>query len=221
MLAALPLALAALALPGAAQARDGSATTYRAKLGPVVPAAEAATSPRDRDRGRHLRAGVRGKAKLVDGRRDKVRLHAKGLVAGAGYTWSLRRAAAGEDACAGEAVDAFSYRAFDARRRGAGRSRARSRAFAVEAGSVYAVVVTDANGADVACGEFATRKRVKGEGRPEAGDDGSFDEEELEDDSSGDEDLADDELMAGEGEDHFGGDHEEDFDGEEDLTGEE
>src|SRR5687767_2577145 len=115
--AAMPLALLALAAPAAA--KDGArATTYKARLAPVAaeaPAAEAAKHGKAREgdkarkrqkaskRDRAERAGVRGKAELVDGgRRDKVRVRVRGLSAGETYSWSVRKAAEGEDACAGE-----------------------------------------------------------------------------------------------------------------------
>jgi len=81
-----------------------------------------------------------------------VRLTVHGLVRGERYTWSLRAAADGEDACAGEAVDAFSYHR--ALRRGRPHASARSRDFALATGTAYAVVVTGADGVDVACGTF-------------------------------------------------------------------
>jgi len=196
--AAVPLALLALAAPAAA--KDGAhAVTYKARLAPVAVEAPAASASKhdkaekrrgDKRRGRDDRseqAGVRGKAELVDGgRRDKVQVRVRGLVAGETYAWSVRKAAEGEDACAGEAVEAFEYAPLEARRRGHGKARARSLEFAAEDGAVYAIVVTDAEGADVACGEFA-RKGKGHEGADEVedepGDDhGDETESESEDD---------------------------------------
>ncbi len=117
---------------------------------------------------------MRGKAELVDGkRRDKVQVRVRGLTAGETYTWSVRKAAEGEDACAGEAVDAFEYAPLKARRKGNSKSRARSREFAAEDGAVYAVVVTDAEGADVACGEFSRKGKghKRGDDEPSGDDD--------------------------------------------------
>jgi hypothetical protein len=186
--AAVPLAVLALASPAAAG--GGHATTYKAKL-VAVEAAPPATASKH---GAMVReTGARGQAKLVDGKRDKVQLQVKGLEAGAVYTWSVRSAAEGEDACAGEAVDAFEYRDLTARRHGNSRARARSRDFTAEDGTSYAVVVTDAEGTDVACGAFlskadrhaAKRKADKQHGKSkhdEQGDDDTQGEEETGDD---------------------------------------
>jgi hypothetical protein len=179
ILAAVPLALLALAVPSAAQAKR--AVTYKAKL---APSAESA---------------VRGKAKLVDGkRRDKLQLRVKGLEAGATYGWALRKAPAGGDACGGEDVGAFSYAELKGRR---GKARSRARAFSGGSGA-YAVVVTDAAGQDVAClvlKSKAQRKAEREQAKPRHDgtddDEAGLDDDELGDDSSGDEDedLAEDE----------------------------
>jgi hypothetical protein len=149
---------------------------------------------------------VRGKAQLVDGkRRDKVRLRVKGLEAGATYGWTLRKAPAGGDACSGNVVGSFTYSALHGLRGGNARAQARGRAFAGGDG-VYAVVVTDAAGEDVACLALKSRaqrkaERKRAEQRQDAGDDdgSSLDDDELGDDDEqldddGPEDLGDDEL---------------------------
>ena len=186
ILAAVPLALLALAVPSAAQAKR--AVTYKAKL---APSAESA---------------VRGKAQLVDGkRRDKVRLRVKGLGAGATYGWALRKAPAGGDACTGDEVGSFTYAALHGRRGGSAKARARGKAFAGGDG-VYAVVVTDAAGEDVACLALKSKaqrkaERKRAEQRQDAGDDdgSSLDDDELGDDDEqlddGSEDLGDDEPV--------------------------
>ena len=147
--AAVPLALLALAAPAAA--KGGHATTYKAKLVAV----EAATASKHGAKVRET--GIRGHAELVDGKRDKVQLQVKGLEAGSAYTWSVRSATGEDDACTGEAVDAFAYGDMTARRKGNSRARSRSRSFTAQDGTSYAVVVTDAEGVDVACGEFLSK----------------------------------------------------------------
>ena len=171
--AAVPLAFLALALPSAAQAKR--AVTYEAKLAPTAGST------------------VRGKATLTDGkRRDRVKLRLRGLEAGATYSWSLRKAPAGGDACAGEEVASFSYGALRARGRGGAKARSRGAAFAGGAG-VYAVLVTNAGGAPVAC--LALRSKAQRKAGREAaerqqdeaaGDSLSEDDDELADDDTGD-----------------------------------
>jgi hypothetical protein len=153
ILVAVPLALLALAGPAAAHGKQ-HATTYKAAVSGE--------------------SGVRGQAKLVDGkRRDKVRLRVKGLAAGESYTWSIRAASADGDACAGETVAEFSYAGLTARRHGRDDAGSRSRTFAAEDGTSYAVVVTAADGTDVACGELATKAQRKAERKKARGHDGN------------------------------------------------
>ena len=205
--AAVPLAVLALAAPAAAEG-GRHATTYKAELGPVAEGPVAAAT-------RHEDEGVRGKAKLVDGpRRDKVQLHVRGLTARQSYSWSLREASGDAGACTGEAVDAFAYEPLDARRRGHARERARSRTFTAEEGTSYAVVVTAADGTDVACGEFASKrskpdrkagkgKHGKAEGKRHDDQDEYEDEDESEepgpddepDDEPGPDDETDDDAL--------------------------
>jgi hypothetical protein len=192
ILAAVPFAILALAVPSAAEAKR--AVTYKAKLAPTAG------------------SSVRGKASLVDGkRRDKLQLRVKGLEAGATYTWSLRWAATAGDACTGEAVGSFAYSSLEGRRVNV---RSRARGFSGGSGR-YAVVIADAEGEAVACLELkseAQRKADRGaaaEQGDEAGDDDSgddevhFDEDDErgDDDFSGDEDdSADDDVEASAGE---------------------
>jgi hypothetical protein len=200
--AAVPLAVLALAAPAAA--KGGHATTYKAKLQAVEAAAPADAAKHDT---KARETGVRGQAKLVDGRRDKVQLHVKGLEAGATYTWSVRSAADGEDACAGDAVDAFEYKDLVARRHGNSKARSRSLEFTAEDGTDYAVVVTDADGNDVACGEFlskadrraAKREAKKAHGKGEHGDQGDDDAQGAEDEQGDDagDDAAEPEAETG------------------------
>jgi hypothetical protein len=197
ILAAVLLAVLALAAPAAA-GTGNHATTYKAKVASATD------------------SSVRGKASLVDGkRRDKVQLHIKGLAAGATYTWAVREAAGAGDACAGAAVAALGSAELRARRKGAAKARLRARGFAAADGASYAVVITDAAGRDVACGELlrkADRKAVrnkKGSKRHSGEAEIHFDEEQqLEDDEPGDDAGADtvvdepgDDLVASEEDD--------------------
>jgi hypothetical protein len=89
---------------------------------------------------------------------------------------------------------AFEYASFDGRRRGGGKVRARSREFAAEDGAVYAIVVTDAEGADVACGAFARKGKGHEQSDEAKGgdDDASAEDEPGDDDGAGDETESDD-----------------------------
>jgi hypothetical protein len=194
--AAVPLAVLALAAPAAA--KSGHATTYKAKL-VAVEAAPAATATKHGAKVRET--GIRGHAELVDGkRRDKVQLQVKGLEAGAAYTWSVRSATGEGDACAGEAVDAFQYGDMTARRKGNSRARSRSREFTAEDGTSYAVVVTDAEGVDVACGQFlskadrraAKKKAGKAHGKAKHDEQGDDDAQGDDDSQAGGDDQAED-----------------------------
>jgi hypothetical protein len=201
--AAVPLAVLALAAPAAA--KGGHATTYKAKLQPVEAAAPATAATH----GAKVReAGVRGQAKLVDGRRDKVQLQVKGLEAGATYTWSVRSATGAGDACAGDAVDAFEYKDLTARRHGNSRARARSRTFAAEDGASYAVVVTDADGTDVACGEFLSKadRKAKRQAERQAKGKGEHAGDQQGDDAQGENEQGDDESTDSETGDDNGAD---------------
>jgi hypothetical protein len=144
----------------------------------------------------------------------------KGLEAGETYTWSVRSAEGDADACAGEAVDAFSYSELTARRHGHSKARSRSREFAAADGATYAVVVTAADGTDVACGEFQTKAQRKaerraskakgkdkahGKGKHEASDDdesaGDDEQSDDSDDAADDADSADEDGGADAGDD--------------------
>jgi hypothetical protein len=185
--AAVPLAVLALAAPAAA--KGGHATTYKAKVQAVAAAAPATAAKH----GAKARAtGVRGQAKLVDGRRDKVQFQVKGLEAGATYTWSVRSASGSDDACAGDAVDAFEYNDLTARRRGNSKARARSRTFAAEDGTSYAVVITDADGNDVACGAFLSKADRKAKRQAERKAKGKHAGDQQGDDSQGEDEQGDD-----------------------------
>ena len=182
ILAAVPLMLLVLAAPAAAHGGK-RATTYKAKLAPTAGSA------------------MRGKATLTDGkRRDRIRLRVRGLEAGASYSWSLRRAAAGGDACTGDEVAAFSYSALQGRRHGKAGSRSRGSGFAAGDGA-YAVVVTDAEGEDVACFELKSKaqRRAERKKHDSADDESAADEDEQGDDDQGEDedDLGEDDSAAG------------------------
>ena len=192
LLAAVPLALLALAAPAAAQGGK-HASTLKAKF---APSAE---------------SSVRGDASLVDGkRRDRFRLRVKGLDAGATYTWSLRQAAAGGDACTGETVGSFRSTSLEGRRRGS-KVRSRSKGFAAAEGFSYAVVITDEAGEDVACAELRTKAQRKAERKASkrkgskqeqsGGDDEQGDEDEQGDDDQSGDDSAEDESADDESDD--------------------
>jgi hypothetical protein len=191
ILVAVPLAALALAAPAAA---DGGKQKYRAAL---------------------TGAGVQGKAKLEDGkRRDKVAVRLRGLTAGATYGWELRRSAAGADACAGEAVAGFTYRALKVRHRGNASARGTASGFAAEEGAVYAVVVTGPDGAPVACGELQSkvrRRETKAERRGARGvdrlaGDSAGDVDDSDADATSDSDDVSDDDAAGESDSDSAGD---------------
>jgi hypothetical protein len=206
ILAAVPLAVLALAAP--ASARDGrDHTIYRAALAPVAVEAPAAEAPAASASRKHRAKGkgVRGGAELRDGaRRDRVDLRIHGLESRTAYRWEVRKAAEGEDACAGETVAELVYGELNTRRRGGGKARAFSRSFTAESGAVYAVVVSTTDAVDVACGVFKSKaelKRAKAERKAEEkaakrkGEDGGSDDDEskdgeVESDESGDDDPA-------------------------------
>ena len=189
--AAVPLAVLALAAPAAA--KGGHATTYKAKVQAVASAAPATAAKHGANsKSKSHQTGVRGQAKLVDGRRDKVQLQVKGLEAGATYTWSVRSATGADDACAGEAVDAFEYNDLTARRHGNSKVRARSRTFAAEDGTSYAVVITDADGNDVACGAFLSNADRKAKRQAERNAKGKHAGDQQGDDSQGEDEQGDD-----------------------------
>ena len=190
ILAAVPLALLALAAPAAAHGGK-HATTLKAKFAPSAD------------------SSVRGGASLVDGkRRDRFRLRVKGLEAGATYSWSLRQAAGGGDACTGETVASFSSTSLEARRKGATKVRSRAKGFAAAQGVSYAVVITDEAGEDVACAELRTkaqRKAAKRKGSKQQ-QTGGDDERSGEDKGHFDEDEQGDDDDQGEDEDDLGED---------------
>ena len=181
---AVPLAVLALAAPAAAHSSK-HATTYKAKV--VAVQAHAAKAGK---------TGVRGDAKLVDGSRgDKVQLHVKGLTPGESYAWSVRSASGDADPCAGDAVGAFDYGTLVARRHGHTAARSHSKDFAAEDGTAYAVVVTAADGTDVACGEFkskADRRAEKAKPKVEHHSRGTHKDDGAGDDEQGDDDTVDD-----------------------------
>jgi cobalamin biosynthesis protein CobT len=180
---AVPLVLLAFAAPASAHGakhRGGHhATSLRAKLAPSGAG-----------------SAVAGRARLVDGKkRDKLALHVRGLDAGSTYTWELRSAAAGADACTGDAVDGFTLRGLRVHRHGHADAAGRSKGFSADAASSYAIVVLDADGNVVACAPLGAKgshgdAKAKHGDDPAAGDDDQQgqDDSQGEDDSQGDDD---------------------------------
>jgi hypothetical protein len=157
-LAVAALAALALAAPATASAKSHGkhrSTTLRAKVAPA-----AGTS-------------VRGKARLVDAKRDRVSLQLRGLTAGTQYTWEVRSAPAGGDACNGTAVDGFSLRALRVRRHGNASATGRSKAFSTDAASDYAIVILDADGNVVACASLDGKGSKQGDHSTGGGQSGS------------------------------------------------
>src|SRR6201991_913657 len=96
--AAAVVAIAALAASDVANA--GGKHTYRASLAPVNPAATTAGV-----------AAVRGKAQLVDGKRNnKVSLHVRGLAPRTTYIWHIHQ---GSCAATGAPLPGWVYRSQD------------------------------------------------------------------------------------------------------------
>src|SRR5262245_8272754 len=97
--AAAAVLLSALAVTAVADAH-GKKHTYRASLAPVNPAATTAGV-----------AAVRGKAQLVDGKRNnKVSLHVRGLAPGTTYIWHIHQ---GSCAATGAPLPGWMYRSQD------------------------------------------------------------------------------------------------------------
>jgi hypothetical protein len=140
--AAAVLAALAFAGPAAAHGRHHS-TTFRAKLAPAAGAT------------------VRGQARLVDAKRDRVSLKLRGLDSTSQYTWEVRSAPAGQDACTGTAVDGFASRALRVRSHGKAAANGRSKGFSADPSAGYAIVILDADGNVVACAQL-NAKHAKG-----------------------------------------------------------
>lgn len=93
--------IAAIGAAGTAVAASGhAATTYKASLAAVNPAATTAGI-----------AGVVGRAQLVDGRNNKVSLHMRHLAANTTYLWHVH---VGTCAATGAPVAGWTYRTHDA-----------------------------------------------------------------------------------------------------------
>ena len=120
----------------------------------------------------------------------------------------------GGNACAGDVVGAFAYRAL---RKGHARAGDRSRGFAAAAGTSYAVVVSTAGGRDLACGELrakAAPQQVAEE--PADEDESALDEDSADDESVDDDSFDPDEDMPDADEDSFDEDDDLD-DGDDDF----
>jgi hypothetical protein len=178
--AAAMVSIAALA--GTDVADAGGRHTYRASIAPVNPAATTA----------HV-AQVRGKAQLVDGKRDsKVSLHVRGLAPRTTYIWHIHQ---GSCAATGAPLPGWVYRTQDGagngtvttNHSGGANTKARSGTFDVDPAMAYSVNVHVAGatnglpaGTIVACGDLMGKpakahrphplhKRHKPHGRPSPG----------------------------------------------------
>ena len=152
--------IAAIAAAGSALAAGGhSATTYQAKLTAVNPAATTAGL-----------ASVSGRARLVDGNRNKVNLHMRHLAAGAMYLWHVH---AGSCAATGAPVPGWTYRTqvgangtLTANAAGNANTKGRSATFDAVPGTSYSVnvhVAAPTNGLPagtiIACGDLVTKAK--------------------------------------------------------------
>jgi hypothetical protein len=152
--AAAMVSIVALAVTDVADA--GGKHTYRASLAPVNPAATTAGV-----------AQVRGKAQLVDGKRNnKVSLHVRGLAPRTTYIWHIHQ---GNCAATGAPLPGWVYRTQDGadngtlttNHSGGANTKARSGTFNVDPALAYSVNVHVAGatnglpaGTIVACGDL-------------------------------------------------------------------
>src|SRR5262245_9949986 len=152
--------LSALAVTAVADARGKH--TYRPSLAPVNPAATTAGV-----------GAVRGKAQLVDGKRNnKVSLHVRGLASRTTYIWHIHQ---GSCAATGAPLPGWTYRSQDGagngtlttNHSGGANTKARSATFDAAPGQAYSVNVHVAAatnelpaGTIVACGDL-TGKAAK------------------------------------------------------------
>src|SRR3954447_21331907 len=152
--AAAMVSIAALAVTDVADA--GGKHSYRASLAPVKPAASTAGVVQ-----------VRGKAQLVDGKRNnKVSLHVRGLAPRATYIWHIHQ---GSCAATGAPLPGWTYRSQDGagngtlttNHSGGANTKARSDTFNADPAQAYSVnvhVAATTNGlpagAIVACGDL-------------------------------------------------------------------
>jgi Cu/Zn superoxide dismutase len=144
-----------LALAGVAVANGKGATTYRADLTPVNPAATTAGL-----------ATVVGKAQLVDGKKNnKASLHMRGLAADTTYLWHVHE---GSCAATGAPVPGWTYRTqigangtLTSNAAGNANTKGKSATFNADPAKSYSVnvhVATDTNGLPagtiIACGDL-------------------------------------------------------------------
>jgi hypothetical protein len=160
-------AIAAAGLAGVATAASGhAAKVFRASLGPVNPAATTAGV-----------ANVRGRAQLVDGKKNKVSLHMRGLAARTMYLWHVHE---GSCAATGAPLPGWTYRTQDAagdgtlttNAAGNANTKGKSTTFnAVPAMSVNVHVAAPTNGLPagtiIACGDLKASK-ASGKSKPKA-----------------------------------------------------
>ena len=167
LIAAAAAATLVLGVAGAATADSGrSATSYKASLSAINPAATTAGVPT-----------VAGRAQLVDGsRRNKVSLHMRNLAPGTTYLWHVHE---GSCPVAGAPVPGWTYRSqtgangtLTSNKSGHANTRGRSATFNADPAKRYSVNVHLAvptnglpAGTIVACGDF-TANRAGGKARP-------------------------------------------------------
>jgi hypothetical protein len=160
-------AIVAIAAAGSATAAGGhSATTYKATLSAVNPAATTAGL-----------ASVSGKARLVDGKkRNKVNLHMRHLAAGTMYLWHVHE---GSCAATGAPVAGWTYRTqvgangtLTANAAGNANTKGRSETFNADPAKSYSVnvhVAAPTNGLPagtiIACGDLTTKKTSAGKSK--------------------------------------------------------
>ena len=148
--------LSALAVTAVADADGKHKHTYRASLAPVNPAATTAGV-----------GAVRGKAQLVDGKRNnKISLHVRGLAPGTTYIWHIHQ---GSCAATGAPLPGWTYRSQDGagngtlttNQSGGANTKARSATFNADPAQAYSVnvhVAAATNGLPagtiVACGDL-------------------------------------------------------------------
>lgn len=153
--------IASLAVAGAAVPVAGAdkgdkkpskrAKVYRAKLAPVPVG----------DYG--LLARSRGKAQLVDGKRnDKISIHVRKLSPGVTYGWQIVEAPAGAEfpCTSGTPVAGWTYKPLKANKGGNANSKGKSKTFTADPDKSYFVGVYLPNGGEAfLCGELKGKKK--------------------------------------------------------------
>lgn len=165
----LPLLLSSalvLAAPVGAVAHKGGKGHKHSKPSPRAKVLKATLGPVGTDA---LYAGIRGKAQLVDGKKnDKVSVHVRNLKPGTTYPWHVHVVDADapnpcvEGAPQGPIVTAFTYKTLKANESGNASSKATSKTFTADKTKKYYVNVHDPNTlAPIACGVLKGKKAKK------------------------------------------------------------